>query len=180
MNTAKTLLTYWFAPETQPRWFGGSPDFDMELRERFGALHAQAASGALDDWAATPQGALALVVLCDQISRNIHRNTPAAFALDDKALNIVMTRLPRAFDIALTPTERGMFYIPLMHAESLSAQQLGCALYAKLGDPIQLYYARLHLAVIERFGRFPHRNDILGRNATEDETTYLAQGGLRF
>lgn len=180
MPAYQPLLHFWFDPATQPRWFGGGPAFDAELRERYGVLLARGAAGELDGWAETPHGALALVVLLDQLSRNIYRGTPAAFAQDAAAMAVVMATLPRAFDCALTPLERGMFYTPLMHAEDLPAQTLGCALYAKLGNPEALYYARLHLAVVERFGRFPHRNEWLGRPSTAAETHYLAQGGLRF
>jgi uncharacterized protein (DUF924 family) len=178
--TFEPLLRFWFAPETQQKWYGGGPGFDAELRERFGALHADAAAGRLSGWAETPHGALALVVLFDQVSRNIYRDTPGMFAHDAAALRIVRQCLPRAVDVALTLPERSIFYMPLMHAEQIAAQTLACQLFTKLGGPTELYFARLHYAVVERFGRFPHRNAILGRESTPEETAYLAQGGLRF
>lgn len=179
-HDAAGVLAFWFAPENQPFWFDKDIGFDRRVREELGALHESAATGRLDDWQETAEGMLALVLLLDQASRNLYRGDPRAFAHDSKTATLVMHSLARCLDTGLTPAQRYFFYMPLMHSEELDHQAMCCALMAKLGNEEGLYFARLHHAVIERFGRFPHRNAVLGRAPTEKEAAYMNRGGLSF
>ena len=168
------LLAYWFDEATRPRWFVKDPAFDAELGERFGPLAALAAEGALDHWADTPRGALALVILLDQLPRNLHRGRPEAFAQDAKARAVATKALAAGHDAAMTPEERLFLSLPFEHSEALADQERSMALFEALGDPELLDYARRHYEIIHRFGRFPHRNAVLGRASTADELAFLA------
>lgn len=179
------LLEFWFAEGAdgwRDIWFRRDDAFDAVLRDRFGALAAP------DDWAATPQGALALCLALDQLPRNLHRGTAAAFAKDFRARRIARQAvLERRFDLALTPTQRVFLYLPFEHSEDLADQDLSVALFEGLRDHPRhaapqgaIDYAWRHRAVIQRFGRFPHRNQALGRESTEIERAYLAQPGAGF
>jgi uncharacterized protein (DUF924 family) len=185
------ILAFWFAegPDT-PReaWFRRDSAFDAEIRARFGQLVAPAREGALDAWAATPEGALALLLVLDQFPRNLFRGAPEAFASDTHAL-----RLARRFvlgarmDLQLAATPRVFLYLPFEHAEEMAAQDQSVALFEGLRDDPRharagggIDYAWRHRAVIARFGRFPHRNAALGRTSTAAELTYLAMPGAGF
>jgi uncharacterized protein (DUF924 family) len=181
----RALLEFWFgapgAPEhDQPRklWFERNDAFDAGLRERFGADHARACAGGCDGWAETADGALALVLLLDQLSRNLHRGQPEAFANDAHARDVVRHALERGFDQAVAPVRRLFFYMPLMHSEELADQERSIALIAALpagpGRDSNLASARQHRDIVARFGRFPHRNLVLGRPSTPAETAFLA------
>jgi uncharacterized protein (DUF924 family) len=181
------VLEFWFGAEPgafRQAWFERSDAFDAECRDRFAATCAQAAAGELDRWGATPEGALALVLLLDQFPRNIHRGTPSAFATDAKALDLARRMVARGFDRALEPVARFFVYLPFEHAEDLGAQDEAVRLVEGLPDaPWRdnvLKYARAHRDVIARFGRFPHRNAVLGRRSTEAEAAYLAEPGAGF
>jgi len=188
MPTAQDVLDFWFDPANEPRWFERDDAFDAQIRTRFGSLQAQAASGELDGWADTPSRWLALLILLDQFSRNLYRNDPRAFASDAHAQALALAGIAQGHDAALPPLWRSFAYLPLEHAEDavlqrhcvnlfgrLCAQTPGEARYANYLD-----YAHRHQAVIERFGRFPHRNAVLGRRSTEDEESYLAQPDAGF
>jgi uncharacterized protein (DUF924 family) len=185
------VLEFWFGAADSPelgrfrrQWFEKSEDFDAAIRERFLATHAAAAAGRLDEWAERPLAALALVVALDQFPRNLFRGTPGAFATDTKALAVARGIVSRGFDAAYLPAERWFAYLPFEHAEDLAAQRESLALYERLrGDPASaspIAYAQRHYAVIERFGRFPHRNAILGRASTPAELEFLATPGSSF
>jgi uncharacterized protein (DUF924 family) len=188
MSTAEDILAFWFAegPETfRKAWFVKDPAFDAEIATRFGALVAPAREGALDGWAATPRGALALLILLDQFPRNLHRGSAEAFASDEHARAIARHAVLRdSFDHALAPAQRIFLYLPFEHGEALADQDLSVALFEGLRDiPAMaapggtIDYAWRHRAVILRFGRFPHRNDALGRPSTAAELAWLAAGG---
>ncbi|WP_321952271.1 DUF924 family protein [Paraburkholderia bannensis] len=190
---AREVLDFWFgAPDSaqfgraQKMWFKKSASFDASLRERFGALLDAACAGELDVWCATPEGALALVIVLDQFSRNCHRDTARAFAADDKALAIARTMVASGDDLRLPTTEHRAFaYLPFEHAESGEAQRESLRLFGELAkhdSQAQGYYdyAVRHAEVIERFGRFPHRNAQLGRASSEAEAAFLLQRGSRF
>ena len=188
----REVLDFWFgAPgsETFGRerkmWFRKRAVFDAQLRERFGALLDAAHAGELDAWCATPEGALALVIVLDQFSRNCHRGTPRAFAADEKALAIARAMVASGADLRLpTLQHRAFAYLPFEHAESAEAQRESLQLFGELAkDPEgrgYYDYAVQHAKVIERFGRFPHRNAQLGRASTEEETAFLRERGSSF
>ncbi|RTL72563.1 MAG: DUF924 domain-containing protein [Hyphomicrobiales bacterium] len=187
---ATAVLDFWFAtgsPEAdQPRkaWWTHDDAFDADIRKRFGALHARAVRRDLEDWRAEPETALALVIVLDQFSRNLGRGTPAAFAADPYARDVVKVAIAKGFDKALSPIRRQFFYLPLMHSEHLPDQDHCVALFEALTDlPDQansLKSALRHREIIARFGRFPHRNAVLGRAAAPDETAFLKEPNSSF
>jgi uncharacterized protein (DUF924 family) len=176
--TAAEVLAFWreAGPE---RWFKSDPAFDGRLRERFLATHEAAASGALRDWEQTADGALALVIALDQFPRNMFRGTPRAFATDASARAAARRAVAKGFDREFPMPERNFFYLPFEHSEDLADQEFGLALLASTGDAESMRWAETHRDVIRRFGRFPHRNEILGRASTPDEIAYLEGGGFR-
>ncbi|MCW8087295.1 DUF924 family protein [Sabulicella glaciei] len=185
------ILGFWFSdgPDGYRRaWFMRDDSFDAEIRERFGTLVRPAREGRMDDWADTPEGALALLLVLDQFPRNLHRGTPDAFASDAHAREVARASvLERQHDLRLTPTQRVFFYLPFEHGEAMADQNLSVALFEGLRDhPAHaasggtIDYAWRHWEVIRRFGRFPHRNATLGRESTEAERAYLAQPGAGF
>ena len=195
---AAEILDFWFTPDTgngadaQKRppqaardvWFAKDDAFDRRIRERFGVALAAGVAGAFGEWCTTPRGSLARVVLLDQFTRNAFRGTPDAFAGDPGALATAEDAVERGFDRALDAHERWFLYMPFVHSESLAIQQRALALFSTLaaetGVDSPLPWAQRHLDVIRRFGRFPHRNEILGRASTPDEIAFLQQPGSRF
>lgn len=174
------VLAFWFSERVAPLWFRSDPALDAEIRERFGALVTAAAAGELDDWLETPEGALALVILLDQFPRNIYRGTPAAFAADAKARAVADRALARGHDHQLAPARRMFLYLPFEHSEQLADQERSLALFTALGDAELLDYAVRHREIIARFGRFPHRNAVLGRPSTIEEQAFMTQPGSAF
>ncbi len=196
---ARDLLDFWFADATRSnealafrsaRWFSKDRAFDEEIRRRFGELPDKAAAGAFEDWRSTARGSLALVLVLDQLPRNLYRGDSQAFAYDAFALDTALHALERGFDQALHPLESSFLYMPLEHAEDGDLQARCVSLFESLveGAPKNLAdhmarsldYAERHRKVVARFGRFPHRNEVLGRASTEEEVEYLASGGDRF
>ncbi len=159
------------------RWFRKDEAFDAEFRERFFAAHESATRGALDEWSEDSQGALALLILLDQFPRNAFRDTPRMFATDGKARAIAQAAIEAGLDREADEPLRQFFYLPLMHSEILADQDLCVQLTQPLGEE-SARYARLHRDIIERFGRFPHRNALLGRVTTPDEQAFLDAGGF--
>jgi uncharacterized protein (DUF924 family) len=188
----QAVLDFWFlqagAPghgEPRKAWFVKDAAFDDEIRTRFEPLVRQAVAGGLRDWETTPHGALARIVVLDQFTRNIWRNTPQAFSGDGEALAAAQRAVDAHFDDAVPPVARPFFYLPFEHAEDLAQQARSIALFTKLaaidpGAAGSLDYAHRHEVVIRQFGRFPHRNAILGRDSTPAEQEYLAQPGAGF
>jgi uncharacterized protein (DUF924 family) len=175
--TPDTVIDYWLAAG-ESRWFTRNAAFDGEIAVRFKEALAKARDGGFDHWTETPKGTLALVILLDQFSRNIHRGTPLAFAADHKALAIAKTAVARGDHLAMPAALARWIIMPFEHAEDLDAQMRGVALFA-LRDPDDMtHWAKLHLDIIARFGRFPHRNAILGRKSSAEELTFLANGGF--
>ena len=185
------VLEFWFGAPDSPEfgrnrrcWFEKSADFDALVRERFLETYENAADGKLDAWAARPLAALALVVALDQFPRNMFRGTPRAFATDPLALAVTRGMIARGFDAALLPVQRAFVYLPFEHAEDLDAQREALRLFERLASDTSsagvMTYAMRHYAVIARFGRFPHRNAILGRESTPDELEFLARPGASF
>ena len=190
--TPADVLEFWFgAPGSVEHgslrkcWFEKDPAFDAEIRRRFLALVDEAAAGRLDGWADRPEGLLALIVLLDQFPRNLFRDAPRAFATDTQALALAQQALARGVDAQLMPVARAFIYLPFEHSEDLAMQDRAVSLFsalAKHGEAFASYldYAERHRDVIRRFGRFPHRNAILGRASTPEEIAFLAQPGAGF
>lgn len=190
----QAVLRFWFgAAESEDTsyakrrkfWFGKQPDFDAAIRERFLTVYEQAAAGKLDEWQQSPLGCLALVIVLDQFPRNMFRDTAKAFSTDAKALSVAKHAVFQGFDRQLLPIQRIFIYLPFEHSENaadqaqsveLSRQLQGEA--AELGDVFD--YAVRHQVIIDRFGRFPHRNQILGRESTPEEIEFLKQPGSSF
>ena len=185
MTVPDDVLAFWFAGNPSTRreaWFKRDAAFDASCADFADAL-AAAKRGDLDDWAETPRGALALMILLDQFSRNLHRNSPEAFAADARARALARLAVARGFDQVVGPVERMFFYLPFEHSEDLADQDESVRLFAALREELggdTLGYAERHRDVIRRFGRFPHRNAALGRGNTEAETAYLAEPGAGF
>ena len=180
MASPHDVLAFWF-DETAPNlWFEKNDAFDATLRARFGDRHAEAAAGCLVDWEETADGRLALLLLLDQMSRNLYRGDPRAFAQDARA-RAVARRAVAAGDHVFAPRERCQFlFLPFEHSEDL-ADQLWCeALFRALGDDNLLDYAVRHRVIVERFGRFPHRNAALGRTSTAEELAFLTEPNSSF
>eukprot|EP01035_Chromulina_nebulosa_P032628 gene32628-43603_t len=172
-GSIEDLLGFWFAEGMEARWFASTPEFDREILRRFGAVHQRAAAGGLDHWSASPEGALALILALDQFPRNMFRGTPRAFVSDAKALEISRAALAQGFDQARPPRERPFFYLPLSHSEAIADQDACVRLHEELNYEDYLDHAIQHRDIIARFGRFPHRNRILGRQDTADEREFL-------
>jgi len=173
-SSTEHVLAFWFTDEARARWFDKDAAFDAACRDRLGVLARDAAAGRLDGWAAMPRGALALVILLDQVPRNLHRGTPAAFAQDAKAREVARRAVAAGLDAALGPEERLFLYLPFEHGEDAADQALAVDLIEALGDPEWAESARRHRDIILRFGRFPHRNVALGRPSTPEELAFLA------
>lgn len=190
----QAILEFWFGdPQTEETtyqqrckfWFGKQPAFDAAIGQKFRHTYEQAASGALDDWQQEPLGCLALIIVLDQFSRNLFRDTPQAFATDPKALIAAQQAVRQGFDQALNPSQRIFVYLPFEHSENLEHQVQSVALFRQLyanAPELEdlLDYTLRHQAVIKRFGRFPHRNRILGRESTPEEIEFLKQPGSSF
>jgi uncharacterized protein (DUF924 family) len=161
------------------KWFAKSPAFDQSLRAHFEYPHFRAAGGGHDDWAETPEGALALLLLLDQIPRNIFRSSAHAFATDGKARKIARDAIAAGHDLATELQLRPFFYLPFEHSEDLADQDFGidCCQRGEV-DADTLKWARLHRDIVARFGRFPHRNESLGRATTPAEQAFLDEGGF--
>lgn len=194
------LLGFWLgtpdpdgavSDETFGRYWRRSEAFDAEIRERFGELHARAGRGELDGWAETPRGRAALVIVLDQLSRNLHRDDPRAFDNDGKALRLALEGVERGEHLSLRPMQAYFLLMPLMHSEELAVQQRGVELFDELAarhtapELAKCFagaadYARRHRDIVARFGRFPHRNATVGRASTPEELEFLKQPGSSF
>jgi uncharacterized protein (DUF924 family) len=174
------LLSFWFSEAVKIKWFKPDDGFDDELRDRFGPWFSKAQRGELAHWAEQPDSALALIILADQLPRNIHRGKPEAFATDPLALATAKNAIAQGYDRRVLAERRLFFYLPYEHSEDLADQDTGVALLEALGVEEWLDYMVRHRAIIARFGRFPHRNAILGRISTPDEVEFLRQPGSSF
>jgi uncharacterized protein (DUF924 family) len=171
------ILNFWF--EAGPdKWFDKDADFDREITDRFASSHEAAERGALDQWQENAKGAMALVILLDQFPRNMYRDTPRAFATDAKALAVAKRAIARGFDQGFELQQRRFLYMPFMHAEDAAMQQRCIDLCEAAGDENGLKHARIHAEIVNRFGRFPHRNRILGRETSPEEQRFLDEGGF--
>lgn len=190
MSQAQKILDFWFGPPKQASyatrqvWFIKQPEFDLEIRTHFLNDYEQAAAGNLDQWKNSPESCLALILLLDQFPRNMFRNTPQAFATDWQALSTAQYAVAQGYDRSLLPVQRWFIYLPFEHSENLEHQNRAVALFKQLSDDPDsadaIKYAIRHREVILKFGRFPHRNAILGRVSTAQEEEFLQQPGSSF
>lgn len=200
IETADTIRTFWFGDDEGDDaaigsrqgklWWSKDDDTDREIRTRFEACTVAASGGRFDQWSRTPHGLLALILLTDQFPRNMYRNRPEAFSFDPIALHWALDGLVRGADTLLRPIERVFFYLPLEHAESLPLQDRAVGLFEKLQGDVPASqreafagytnFAIRHRDIIARFGRFPHRNAILGRASTDEEIAFLKTPGSGF
>lgn len=176
----QTILEFWFNEISPAQWWKKDAEFDRLIAARFGAVHAQAARGELFGWRGTPGGRLAEVIVLDQFSRNLFRDSARAFACDGMALVLAQEAIGAGADRALRPIERSFLYMPFMHSESLSIHEVAVALFTQNSLPDNLDFELRHKAIIARFGRYPHRNAALGRESTPEELEFLQQPGSRF
>ena len=194
-----TLLEFWFGrkepdskviEEKSSLWWDKDEKTDAYIRTYYSDLLARAAQGLLNDWLNEPRGYLAVIILLDQFSRNIYRNSPRAFSQDEQALDLAMRGTVSAVDKKLTPVERVFFYLPFEHSESVAVQERSVSLYQGLLDEVAdadkvkfigyLDFAVKHVDIVKRFKRFPHRNEILGRTSTQAEIEFLQQPDSSF
>ena len=174
------VLRFWFEECTPEQWWAKDAGFDDTVRRRFGALHAQAARGELHSWRGTPSGRLAEVIVLDQFSRNLYRHDPLAFAYDGMALVLAQVAIAAGDNLRLPTPQRSFLYMPYMHSESPLVHDEALRLFDALGDAENLAYERQHRAIIERFGRYPHRNALLGRTSTPEELAFLKEPSSSF
>jgi len=167
------VLEFWFHDDTRARWFDPIPEFDQTVRKRFAELFARAATGQLGHWEETAEGCLALCILLDQMPRNMFRGTARAFATDERALRVAERAIERGLDRDLPAEQQQFLYMPFMHSERLANQLRALALFESAHLIEGRRFAEEHVEVIRRFGRFPHRNPILGRESTPEEEAYL-------
>ncbi len=182
------VLTFWLGTPDDPEWGefkdiwfrAATPEFDAEIRDRFLDAHERAAAGDLDHLKDTPEGCLALLILLDQFPRNMFRGTARAFATDPNALEIAKHAAAKGFDDNVMPVHRTFLYLPFEHSENLADQEAGIRLMSKVGRDRAIEAAIEHRDIIVRFGRFPHRNAVLGRESTPEELDFLNNGGQTF
>ncbi len=194
VDTVTQILNFWFDDPDRPNteygqerriWFRKNPEFDQTIRDTFLPVYEEARQGQRDEWQQTPHGTLALTILLDQFPRNMFRGSARSFEADKQAIAVAQTGIKRGDDRALLPIQRMFLYLPLEHSENLDHQNQSVALFEQLVmiEPAlrsPLEYAYRHRDVIAQFGRFPHRNDVLGRTSTPAELAFLQQPGSRF
>lgn len=174
------ILDFWFDPETQPLWFEKSDNFDALINQKFRDIHQQAAQAELWSWRNTAEGRLAEIIVLDQFSRNLFRDQAQAFAQDALALALAQEAISLDLDKQLNPLQRAFLYMPFMHSESKLIHEFALKLFQRLGNPMNLDYEKKHKVIIDRFGRYPHRNQILARNSTAEELEFLTQPNSSF
>ena len=179
-HTPQTVLQFWFEELTAQDWFSGSKQLDSTITQRFGELLKHAEKSELFEWRATPHGRLAEIIVLDQFSRNVYRNTPQAFAQDPMALALAQEAIMLEMDQQLTTIEKSFLYMPFMHSESNIIHEKALELFSDPGLENNYDFELKHKVIIDRFGRYPHRNDILGRVSTQEEIEFLKQPNSSF
>lgn len=173
MKSARNVLKFWFEDHGPADWYAGKPEFDAEIAVQFADTHAAVARGEAGDWRATPEGRLAEIIVLDQFSRQLFRGRAEAFASDPMALILAQEAIGGGHHNFLPLPQRGFFLMPFLHAESRAMQSESLRLHQSVGDPDWLKYAQGHAEIIQRFGRFPKRNAVLGRISTQEELAYI-------
>lgn len=179
-SDAQAVLDFWFEALTPAQWFKKDLEMDRKISERFGELHAKAAQCECFAWRQTPQGRLAEIIVLDQFSRNIYRDDARAFATDALALALAQEAVAAQTDGELNSSQRAFLYMPYMHSESVAIHELAMQLFDQPGLENNLDFEVRHKAIIDRFGRYPHRNALLGRVSTDEERAFLKQPGSSF
>jgi uncharacterized protein (DUF924 family) len=174
------IINFWFEELEPKQWWVKDSELDQLIISRFAEIHARAACCELSDWRETAQGRLAEIIILDQFSRNMFRSSPRSFAYDALALTLSQEAVSVGADQQLKPVERNFIYMPYMHSESLQIHEEAVELFRSNGQQSSLDYEMKHKAIIERFGRYPHRNETLGRESTVEELTFLQQPGSSF
>lgn len=174
------ILQFWFEEIDQSKWFAKDEAFDRLIAEQFADIHAQAVSCELFEWRQNAPGRLAEIIVLDQFSRNLFRDSALAFANDKMALALAQEAISRGADKKLNVVERGFLYLPFMHSESAAIHRIAEDIYRRHGVQSSLEWELKHKAIIDRFGRYPHRNEVLGRKSTGEELAFLEQPGSRF
>lgn len=174
------VLDFWFAPDHTNFWFAKDSLFDDEIRTQFSTVHQQATQAELWSWRQTPEGRLAEIIVLDQFSRNLYRDQAQAFAQDSMALALAQEAITQQLDAQLSPEQRSFLYMPFMHSESKLIHEFALKLFQKLGNEINLSFEKKHKVIIDQFGRYPHRNAILGRQSTPEELEFLTQPNSHF
>ena len=170
----REIIDFWYSESVSSQWFASTPELDAEIESRFESVWQLAVSGQLDNWRDEPEGLLALAIILDQFPLNMFRGQARAFSSEGQAIEVAKYAIDRELDTQLPKDRRTFLYMPLMHSESLADQALAIEKFNTAGLQGNAQFARHHYSIVERFGRFPHRNEILGRESTEAELTYLA------
>ena len=171
------VLTFWFSERVKPLWFNSTQEFDDELSEKYLETCQAALNGQLSAWEETPQGALALIICLDQFPLNMFRNQPESFAGEALSRQVAARAIEQGFDQSLDDTQKAFMYMPYMHSEDMADQDKVLELFSNAGLGDNLKWAKHHREIVVRFGRFPHRNAILGRESTPEEIAYLQSDG---
>lgn len=174
------ILDFWFSEKTQPLWFVKSDEFDQLIHKNFAEIHQQAAQAELWKWRETAEGRLAEIIVLDQFSRNLFRDSVTAFTQDSLALALAQEAIQQGLDQNLPEDYRKFLYMPFMHSESKIIHEQALKLFKDLGNPINLDFEIKHKVIIDQFGRYPHRNQILGRESTAEEVVFLTQPNSSF
>lgn len=176
----KQVIKFWFEDIDESSWFRKSETFDQKLISIFSELHKQAVACELSDWRQTALGSLAEIIILDQFSRNMFRDKPESFLFDGQALVLAQVAIEKGLDKELSHKQRTFMYMPFMHSESAKIHQQAVELFTSLGRENNLKYEMMHKSIIDRFGRYPHRNEILGRKSTAEELEFLKTPGSSF
>lgn len=177
---ASDILHFWFEELDPQAWFVKDEVLDNTIKQRFGVIHASAVKAELYDWRTTAEGRLAEIIILDQFSRNMYRDSREAFANDTLALALAQEAVAQQLDQQLTTEQKIFLYMPYMHSESQKVHEVGERLYSQAGLETNLEYEKMHKAIIDRFGRYPHRNDVLGRVSTAEEIAFLKEPNSSF
>ncbi len=169
----QTILDFWFSPEVRSLWFNSTPEFDAKIKESYEKLFDNAINGELAHWEESAEGVLALIIVLDQLPLNMFRNLPQSFSGEALAVEVAKKAIEKGLDQKLNNEMKAFLYLPFMHSEQLSDQDLSVSLFEKAGLDNNLKWAGHHREIVRRFGRFPHRNPILGRESTREEIDYL-------
>ena len=172
--TPEQIIDYWYSEEVRNHWFSSTPGLDNEIKSKYEKLWERAASGELDDWKLTPEGCLALIIILDQMPLNMFRNESKSFETEAKAIELSLFALQNGFDKTINTDQLSFLFMPLMHSEKLEDQDLSVKLFEQYNLEGNLGFAQHHREIIKKFGRFPHRNQIQGRESTKAEIEYLA------